>query len=130
MTQLFTNSTEKTIASTPIYKQHDGVVVGTLLYPILGNIFLNSNYAIINKSDSSCVLPASLQPHYCRWVRDTFTSFKRVMTNPKNSCHILKSRSTPQCKINCRKSVPQNLVFHRLQCHYQARQSSIFIIKK
>ena len=60
--QLFTNSTEKTIASTRIYKQHDGVVVGTLLYPILGNIFLNSNYAIMDKSDSSCVLPDSLQP--------------------------------------------------------------------
>ena len=49
------------LASTRIYKQHD-VVVGTLLYPILGNIFLNSNYAIMDKSDSSCVLPDSLQP--------------------------------------------------------------------
>ena len=58
--QLFTNSTGR-LASTRIYKQHDGVVVGTLLYPILGNI-LNSNYAIMDKSDSSCVLPDYLQP--------------------------------------------------------------------
>ena len=62
---LFTNSTEK-LASTRIYKQHDGVAVGTLLHPILGNIFLNLDYAIMNKSDSCCVLPPSLPPHYCR----------------------------------------------------------------
>ena len=54
------------LASTRIYKQHDGAAVGILLYPILGNIFLNLNYANMNKSDFSCVLPASLQPHYCR----------------------------------------------------------------
>ena len=58
--QLFTNSTEN--ALTRIYKQHDGVVVGILLNPILDNIFLNSNYSIMDKSDSSCVLPDSLQP--------------------------------------------------------------------
>ena len=74
------------------------MAVGTRLYPILGNIFWNSNYAIQNKSDSSCVLLAALQSHYCRWVGDTFTSFTRVITNLKNSCYILKSRH-PNIKL-------------------------------
>ena len=52
----------------------------------------------MNKSDSSCVLPAALQSHYCRWVGDTFTSFTRVIINLKNSCHILKSRH-PNIKL-------------------------------
>ena len=46
----------------------------------------------MNKCDSCCVLPAALQSHYCRRVGDTFTSFTRVITNLKNSCHILKRR--------------------------------------
>ena len=42
----------------------------------------------MNVSDSSYVIPASLQPHYCRYVEDTFTCFTQVLTNPKNSCHL------------------------------------------
>ena len=44
----------------------------------------------MNASDSSYVLPASLQPHYCRYVEDTFTCFThcQMLTNPKNSCHL------------------------------------------
>ena len=60
--QLFTNSMEKTCDNSHLQAARWSIVVGTLLYPILGNIFLNSNYAIMDKSDSSCVLPDSLQP--------------------------------------------------------------------
>ena len=44
----------------------------------------------MNVSDSSYVLPASLQPHYCRYVEDTFTCFThcQMLTNSKNSCHL------------------------------------------
>ena len=44
----------------------------------------------MNVSDSSYVLPASLQPHYYRYVDDTFTCFThcQMLTNPKNSCHL------------------------------------------
>ena len=44
----------------------------------------------MNVSDSSYVLPASLQPHNCRYVEDTFTCFThcQMLTNPKNSCHL------------------------------------------
>ena len=52
----------------------------------------------MDKSDSSCVLPDSLQPHYFRLVGDTFTSFTRVITNLKNSCHILKNKH-PNIKL-------------------------------
>ena len=44
----------------------------------------------MNLSDSSYVLPASLQPHYCRYVEDSLTCFThcQMLTNPKNSCHL------------------------------------------
>ena len=44
----------------------------------------------MNVSDSSYVLPASLHPHYCKYVEDTFTCFThcQMLTNPQNSCHL------------------------------------------
>ena len=45
-------------------KAHAEVAVGTLL----NQIYVTSSFVVMNKSDSSYVLSASLQLHYCRSV--------------------------------------------------------------
>ena len=59
--QLFTNWTEKTCFNSHLQAARWSSCWHSALSN-LGNIFLNSNYAIMDKSDSSCVLPDSFQP--------------------------------------------------------------------
>ena len=75
----------------------------------------------MDKTDSSCVLPDYLQPI----LQISGRHFHQFYTSDDKPQKFLSyfEKQTPQYKINCRKSVPQNLVFHRLQCQYQSGQS-------
>ena len=51
----------------------------------------------MDTSDSSYVLPTFLQPHYCRYMEDTFSCFTKVLTNLKH-WGVWKS-DTPNIKL-------------------------------
>ena len=90
---------------------------GTLFNLLLGNIF----FVIMNKSDSSYVLPASLQPCYCRYVGDTFTCFTQVLTNHKNFFH---NGSQPKIKSTVEHSNHKTLPFLDFNCTINQDNSS------
>ena len=116
--QLFTNSTEKTCFNSHLQAPR----WSSCWHSALSNFrLLYSNYAIMDKSDSSCVLPDSLQ----LLLQITGRNFHQFYTSDDKPQKFLSyfEKQTPQYKINCRKSVPQNFDFHRLQCQYQSGQS-------
>ena len=75
-----------------------------------------SSDVIMNKSGSSFVLSASLQPHYCRYMEDTFTCFTSA-GKPQNFLPCMKGRH-PNIKLIAQIQEPRSLTFLRLQCHY------------
>ena len=71
-----------------------------------------SSDVIMNKSVSSFVLPASLQPHYCRYMEDTFTCCTSA-GKPQNFLSCMKGRH-PNIKFIVQIQEPQSLTFLRL----------------
>ena len=104
--QLFTNSTEKTCFNSYLQAARWSSCWHSALSNFRYNI-LNSNYAIMDKSDSSCVLPDSLQP-ILQISGKYFHQFYTSDDKPQKFISYFEEQ-TPQYKINCRKSVPQNL---------------------
>ena len=73
----------------------------------------------MNISDSSYVLPACLQPYYCRYVEDTFTCFTQVLTNHKNFCH-----NGRQPKIKLTVEHPNHKTLPFLDCNFTINQEN------
>ena len=68
----------------------------------------------MNKSDSSYVIAASLQPHY---TARHFHLFYISADKPQKFLYYLEGMH-PQYKINCWIVEPQSFAFPRLQFHY------------
>ena len=124
ITQLFINSMEKTskTLSTGIRRQSFHFQLSHLQAArrsgngIYAYFNTTSSDVMMNKSGSTFVLLASLQPRYRRYMEDTFTLLYKCRQTSKFP--VMYERQTPQYQINCPNTITTKPSFLRLQCHY------------